>query len=58
VFHKYLQVRSKPQIATRPKLDSGDLMVLAILMLLLAEGNEVSQPTVLTLLIYLCLGDN
>lgn len=49
--------QAKSPLAFLEKLgaDSGDLLVMLILLLLLAEGNEDSGSVVMTLAIFLCL---
>ena len=49
----------QPQSIARPALfadmDSGDLLLLALLLLLITEGNEDAGPTILTLALALIL---
>ncbi len=57
MYRRYMKHERKPKpTAIEIKhFDTGDLMAMALLMLLLADGNEESESVIMTLLIFLFL---
>ena len=57
MYHRYLKHEAKPQKPSlrTNTLETGDLMAMVLLMLLLTSGNEECESVVTTLLIFLFL---
>ena len=55
MYRRYLKRKPKQTAIEAKRFDTGDLMAMALLMLLLADGNEESESVIMTLLIFLFL---